>query len=295
MSLCNLCPRRCGADRENGKLGYCGEGNTLRVARIAPHYFEEPCISGDKGSGTVFFSGCSMGCVFCQNKDISRRGGRGEEYTEARLYQKILELQGEGVHNINLVTPTHFVHLLAPLLSRLRVSGDLKIPVVYNSSGYERIETLKMLDGLVDIYMPDFKYFSSVLSADYSNAPDYADIASAAVCEMYRQVGKCKYCENQPQILASGVIVRHLVLPSGRHDSIAVLRRLSELVPKEDILLSLMSQYTPEFALDCNYTQLHRRITSFEYNTVADEALRLGFNGFIQAKSSASTSFTPEF
>ena len=294
MSVCNICPRSCGADRSVG-VGFCGESDKIRVARIAPHYFEEPCISGTRGSGTVFFSGCSLKCVFCQNKDISRQRGLGKEISEDGFCAEILRLQESGVHNINLVTPTHFVHKLIKPLERLKSSGALHVPIVYNSSGYERIESLRALDGLVDIYMPDFKYFSPELAAKYSAAPDYPSVAEEAICEMLRQVGKYSFCDSEPSILKSGVIVRHLVLPSCRHDSIALLRRLAELVPTGDILLSLMSQYTPDFALDCPYNELHRRVTSFEYSSVVSVAEELGFTGFIQQKESASKSYTPDF
>lgn len=292
---CNICPRKCNIDRENGEHGFCGESNTFRVARIAPHRFEEPPISGTRGSGTVFFSGCSLRCVFCQNRDISRQGGVGVEISEKELYGKILELQDSGVHNINLVTPTHFARQLVPMLERLRASGDLKIPVVYNSSGYESPETLKSLNGLVDIYMPDFKYYSNELAARYSSAPDYRETAAAAIVEMLRQRGKYRYFDDEPSILASGVIVRHLVLPSHRADSIEVLRFLSSLVDPHDILLSLMSQYTPDFAKDTRYKNLHRRITSFEYSSVCDVAEALGFDGYVQSKNSAVADYTPSF
>ncbi len=295
MSSCFLCPRHCGANRASGKTGYCGERDAIRVARIAPHYFEEPPLSGTKGSGTVFFSGCSLRCIFCQNKDISRRGGVGEEISDSELKNRILALQEEGVHNINLVTATHFVHRIAPVLKDLRNSQKLRIPVVYNSSGYESTDTLRLLDGLVDIYMPDLKYFSRELSEKYSSAPDYYEVAIPAILEMFRQVGKYEYSEKEPQILKKGLIVRHLVLPGCREDSITLLERLSKLLPTEDVLLSLMSQYTPEFAMDTPYKDLHRRITTFEYSSVVKKAEELGFDGFVQDKRSASTNFTPQF
>ncbi len=295
MDACTLCPRKCKADREHSERGYCGEGGKLRIARIAPHYFEEPCLSGTHGSGTIFFSGCSLGCVFCQNKDISRVGGNGSEMDEIELYDAILSLQEQGVHNINLVTPTHFADKLVPLLSRLKGSGELKIPVVYNSSGYELAETLRMFDGLVDIYMPDFKYFSPELCSKYSNAPDYREHAESAICEMLRQRGRYRYSKAEPDILESGVIVRHLVLPGNRKDSISLLHHLAELVDPDNIIFSLMSQYTPEFALDSPYPELHRRLTSFEYTSVLRECESLGFGGFMQDISSANTKYTPDF
>ena len=292
--LCNICPRKCNTDRACGELGYCGEGNFLRISRIAPHAFEEPVISGTLGSGTVFFSGCSLGCVFCQNRDISRHGGKGKIMSCDELYDAILELQDNGVHNINLVTPTHFSHLLVPLLQKAKSSGELKIPVVYNSSGYERVETLKSFDGLVDIYLPDLKYYSDELALRYSNAPEYKNIALNAIGEMYRQRGRYR-CSPSGDLLLSGVVVRHLVLPSHRKDSIDLLHTLAERIPPSDILLSLMSQYTPDFALDTPYKNLHRRVTSFEYSSVCDVAIALGFDGFMQEKSSAVSDYTPNF
>lgn len=294
MSLCNLCPRQCNIDRESA-VGYCREGDAIRVARIAPHFFEEPPISGSRGSGTVFFCGCSLACVFCQNKSISRRTqGIGEEISDSELYSRIVALLDSGVHNLNLVTPTHFAHRIAALLERLKSSGDLRVPVVYNTSGYERVETLRRLDGLVDVYLPDFKYYSPELAAKYSSAPDYREVATAALVEMLRQRGKYRYDENG-ELLESGVVVRHLVLPSHRKDSINILLHIANTVNVGDILLSLMSQYTPEFALDTPYRELHRRVTSFEYASVCKEAERLGFDGFFQSRASASSDFTPEF
>ncbi len=288
---CFICPRECGAKRESGELGFCGAGDKMLVSRIALHPYEEPPISGTRGSGTVFFCGCSLGCVFCQNKDISRGAVRGTEYTPEQLAVKMLELEAMGAHNINLVTAAHFAPQVAQALAIAKRS--LKIPVVYNSSGYEKAQTLKMLDGLVDIYLPDFKYFSPALSAKYSSAPDYAQVATAALGEIYRQVGG--YVYNKDGLLARGMIVRHLVLPSCREDSKNVLRHIASILPPDKILLSLMSQYTPDFALDSEHRELHRRLTSFEYSSVAKVALELGFDGFFQERSSATKIFTPEF
>lgn len=290
--LCNLCPRKCNIDRDITR-GFCNEGNTLRVARIAPHYFEEPPISGRNGSGTVFFSGCSLKCIFCQNRDISGNDGIGYAIDGRQLEYEILKLQESGVHNINLVTPTHFVHLLIPILERLKSGDGLKIPIVYNTSGYERPETLKALDGLIDIYLPDFKYYSPELAARYSGASDYPDVASAAVLEMLRQRKKYRFSPNG--LIESGVIIRHLVLPSHRADSISVIQHLASILNPDDILISIMSQYTPEFAKGTAYTNLHRKITSFEYSSVVKTAEQLGFDGFIQERASASTNYTPDF
>jgi putative pyruvate formate lyase activating enzyme len=215
----------------------------------------------------------------------------GTEYSPLTLAEKMLELEEMGAHNINLVTAAHFAPTVAKALETAR--KKLKIPVVYNSSGYEKAQTLRTLDGLVDVYLPDFKYFSSELSQKFSNAPDYADVATAALSEMYRQVGNIRYGEDG--MLVRGMIVRHLVLPSHRDDSIAVLKHLTSFLPTDGILLSLMSQYTPDFASDCEYRELHRRLTSFEYKSVASVAESLGFDGFFQELSSATKKYTPNF
>ena len=288
---CTLCPRLCGVNRADGETGTCGMGDKMRVSRIALHPYEEPPISGEKGSGTVFFCGCSLRCVFCQNKDISRGSTAGKDYSPDQLASAILELQEMGATNINFVTPTHFAEGVAETLRILK--GKLHVPVVYNTSGYERIETLDMLEGLVDVYMPDFKYASSEPAGRYSSAPDYPTVALSAIRHMHRQVGKCQYGEDGT--LKKGVLVRHLVLPSGRKDSIKALELLADALPVEEILLSLMSQYTPDFALDCPHKELHRRLTRFEYDSVAARAVELGFEGFSQELTSAVRSYTPSF
>lgn len=293
MSICNICPRGCNIDRTTLK-GYCGEGDKIRIARIAPHHFEEPPISHVNGSGTVFFSGCNMRCVYCQNRDISRNGV-GKEYTEKELIEAIIKLQESGVHNLNLVTPTHFADKIAKILAEMKSKNLLSIPVVYNTSGYESIEALKALDGLVDIYMPNVKYFSSELSSKYSGAPDYFEIAILAIEEMLHQRGKYRYFESNPSLLESGVLIRHLVLPSHRKDSLEIINRIAERIDPSLVLLSIMSQYTHDFALDTPYPELHRRITSFEYSSVCDRAASLGFVGFTQSRSSASSIYTPDF
>lgn len=291
MSFCELCPRRCGVDRELRERGICGEGADMRISRIALHPYEEPPISGRNGSGTVFFCGCSMRCVFCQNKDISRGTDKGRIYTPEELAGELLLLRDKGATNINLVTATHFADKVAETL-RL-VKDRLGIPVVYNTSGYESVETLRLFDGLVDIYMPDFKYSSSELARRYSGAPDYAEVAEAAVREMYRQVGRYEYSSDGT--LKKGVLIRHLVLPRGRKDSVEVLKRIKSAVAPSDILMSIMSQYTPDFALECGFEELHRRVTSFEYGYVVDTAREMGFEGFVQSKSSAVKDYTPDF
>ncbi len=289
MTACRLCPRNCGVNRGEGKVGVCGMTDTLYISRCAPHMWEEPPISGTRGSGTVFFSGCNLRCVFCQNRTISREGV-GHPVTEDELITKMLDLQEQGVHNINLVTPTHYTAQLARLLEKLK--PRLHIPVVWNSSGYESVEALRMVDGLVDIYLPDFKYMSPELAASYSAAPDYADRATEAVREMYRQVGK--YRESNG-LAEKGVIIRHLVLPGCRADSMAVLRHIADILPADDIRISVMRQYTPDFAMDCPHKNLHRRVTEFEYTSVLDETARLGLEGYSQGKDAASKAFTPDF
>ena len=280
----------CGADRDMGERGVCSQGSAIRVSRAALHMYEEPPISGERGSGTVFFSGCSLRCVFCQNKDISRGADKGQALTPSELSDIFLRLQDEGAHNIHLVTPTHFADGIAEALGKAR--PHLLIPVIYNTSGYERVETLRRLEGLVDIYMPDFKYASSELAAKYSSAPDYPEVVSAAICEMFRQTGAYAYGEDG--MLKRGTVVRHLVLPSCRRDSMLVLDALARLLPPKEILLSLMSQYTPEF-YEGDLRELRRRITSFEYNSVLEHAASLGFDGFMQGRGSATAEYTPSF
>ena len=291
MDICTLCPRECSVERVGADLGFCGESRRMTVSRASLHMWEEPPISGSRGSGTIFFCGCNLGCVFCQNKTISRGKSARYELSEDELCRLMLKLEELGAHNINLVTPSHFADAVARCLAR--VKDRLSVPVVYNSSGYEKVSALKILDGLVDVYLPDFKYASPRLSADYSGAPDYADVASDAIREMFRQTGKVSF--DGDGMIKRGVIVRHLILPSCRGDSMAVLDKLSELLPVADIRLSLMSQYTPDFALDCEFKNLRRRLTSFEYNSVLAHAIELGFEGYFQELSSSSQKYTPDF
>ncbi len=289
MTACTLCPRRCGVDRTAGQVGACGVPAAYRIARIAPHLWEEPPISGTRGSGTVFFSGCNLGCVFCQNREISREG-IGRTLSEDELADAILSLQEQGVHNINLVTPTHYTAPLANLLEKLK--PRLHIPVVWNSGGYESAETLRRLEGLVDVYLPDFKYSSCELAASYSKAPDYPERATEALREMYRQTGAYR---EEDHLAQKGVMVRHLVLPGCRGDSIAVLRRIAAILPPKEIRVSVMRQYTPDFAMDCPHKNLRRRVTEFEYTSVLEEADRLGLTGFRQGKEAATKAYTPDF
>lgn len=289
MSICQMCPRACKIDRTE-RLGVCRAPESFLVSRVALHPFEEPCLCGEKGSGTVFFGGCNLGCVFCQNIAISR-GQKGESMTEDALERAIFALVEKGAANVNFVTPTHYTLPLAKLLERIK--PRLPVPVVWNSGGYESVESLRALDGLVDVYLPDFKYHSSALAEKYSHAPDYAEVASAALFEMFRQRGKALFDEKGQ--MTSGVMVRHLVLPGGRKDSMDVLRALAALLPPKEIRLSLMSQYTPDFVDATAHPELARRITNFEYNSVLDLALSLGFEGYFQNRTSANKDYTPEF
>ncbi|MBR6594691.1 MAG: radical SAM protein [Clostridia bacterium] len=287
MEICNICPRRCGVDRRYAH-GYCGEGDRIRIARAAAHYWEEPCISGTRGSGAVFFGGCNMGCVFCQNGAISR-GGRGRLYSDEETAAIFLRLEGEGVHNLNLVTPTHFTPHIKRALGIAHGSG-FGLPVVWNSGGYECAETVKGLSGLVDVYMPDFKYMSGELGRRYSNAADYAQVAKAALDEMVMQRGEARF---EDGIMTRGVIVRHLVLPDCAEDSRAVLSFLHRRYGNA-IYISLMKQYTPMKAGLPD--GLSRRLDDREYDALSAYALRLGIEqGFFQEGDPVGESFIPEF
>ena len=289
---CTLCPRRCRADRDNGARGFCGETSQLSAARASLHLWEEPCISGTRGSGAVFFSGCVLRCVFCQNYDISSRGV-GKPLTEERLCGIFLELQSQGAHNINLVNPTHFTPQVIRALEAAKKRG-LSLPVVWNSGGYELPETLKMLDGLVDIYLPDVKYYSDELAQRLSAAPGYFTTALAAVEEMLRQTGAPEF--SPEGLLLKGTVVRHLVLPWEYRDSIEVIKRLGERFGGR-ILFSLMSQYTPfgRVKTDPALSRMNRRITTFEYQKALNAVINAGLSGYMQEKSSAKEEYTPKF
>ena len=285
MDGCILCPRLCGVDRTE-RVGYCGSGSLPKVARAAKHHWEEPCISGTEGSGTVFFSGCTLGCVFCQNREISR-GGTGREVTVEHLADIFKRLEGQGVHNLNLVTPTHFTPQILQALELAKPT----VPVVMNCGGYERVETLRQWEGKVQVYLPDLKYFSPELSAKYSAAPDYFAVASKAIMEMHRQQPQLVW---EGDLLKSGLIIRHLVLPGCMKDSLQILDFLDNHLPKDSFLLSLMSQYTP--TENCKqFPEINRRVTTYEYRKVADRAAELGFFGFAQDRRSAKEEYTPPF
>ncbi len=293
MHNCSLCPRECGADRYTG-TGFCGCGVDIRAAKAYLHMWEEPCISGARGSGTVFFSGCNLKCCFCQNYKISHEN-RGKEITEIRLAEIFLELQQQGAHNINLVSPTPYVPQIIAALDMCR--GKLNIPIVYNTGGYEKVETIKFLDGYIDVYLPDFKYFDNSLGKKYSGADNYFETVTAALKEMYRQTGPC--CIEDGTI-RRGIIIRHLALPSHRDNSVRILEWIAENLPQYGILVSLMSQYTPfyksaEHKRSEEHKEISRRISTFEYNYILDKAVSLGLNGFMQERSSAKEEYTPDF
>lgn len=290
LKSCTLCPRDCGVNREEGKLGYCHESAQIVVGRAALHHWEEPCISGSRGSGAVFFSGCTMGCIFCQNYYLAH-GETGKKISTKRLARIFLELQDQGAHNINLVTPTHYTLQIIEALKMAKSEG-LHIPVVYNCSGYEKVETLKALEGWVQVYLPDFKYVDETLALKYSKAPHYFEYASKAVAEMVQQVGAVEFDEEG--MIQKGVIVRHLMLPGQLMDSKAVVRHLFETY-KNQIWISLMNQYTPLEQVT-PYPELNRKVTRKAYNRLIDFALDLGLeNGFIQEGETAKESFIPLF
>lgn len=289
MTDCRLCPRNCRVNRKE-RTGFCGEKDGIRCARAALHHWEEPCISGTRGSGAVFFSGCSLKCCYCQNYQISQEG-LGKEISPEKLARIFLDLQEQGAHNINLVTGTHFLPGILTALDLAR--PKLSIPVVYNCGGYEKPEVIRLLDGYVDIYLPDLKYFDPELSARYSGARDYFAQASQAVSAMISQTGSPVFDEEG--IIQKGVIIRHMVLPGSRKDSISILHWIREHLPEEGFLLSLLSQYTP-FYKSCEYPQINRRLTTYEYDKVLEEAISLGLTkGFMQEKSSAKEEYTPPF
>lgn len=285
---CTLCPRRCGADRTKTQ-GLCGGGARIKAARAALHFWEEPCISGVRGSGTVFFSGCALRCCYCQNHAISA-GNFGKEISVERLAEIFLSLQQQGAHNLNLVTAGHYLPWVCAALDL--VKGRLSIPVVYNTGGYETAQAVAALRGYVDIWLTDLKYCSAALSAEYSAAPDYFTVASAALEAMLAQAGPPRF--DADGMLQSGVIVRHLALPNAGADTRAVLDYLAAL-PRGGFLLSLMSQYTP-FYKAAQHKALSRRISTYEYRRAVDYAVSLGLEeGYMQQRSSAKEEYTPAF
>lgn len=289
LKCCTLCPRRCGADRLAGKTGFCHAGAKAKIARADLHYWEEPPISGKNGSGTVFFSGCNLQCCFCQNHEISE-GCKGFELSDEELAETFLMLQGKGAENINLVTAAPYV---PQIINALDIAGDrLNVPIVYNSGGYENVETLEMLRGRVDIFLPDLKYYSCKLSSEYSGAADYFKQACRALIKMWELVGAPQFDEKG--MLKKGVIVRHLVLPNCRHDSAKIVGWLADNFAPQEILISLMSQYVPMHkALDIK--ALSRRTSTFEYNTICEMVEKCGFDGYFQQRTAAEDKYVPEF
>lgn len=292
---CKLCHRACGVNR-SVSAGYCGMTDRIVAARAALHYWEEPCICGERGSGAVFFSGCGLRCIYCQNHDIAL-GNTGKAIDTARLAEIFLELQAKGAVNINLVTPTHFVPSILPALDRARREG-LTLPIVYNTGNYETLDTLKSLEGYVDIYLPDFKYWDDALAVRYSNAPGYAVHAGENLAEMFRQVGRPVMdglAESETSLMTRGIIVRHLALPGALKDSRQILRYLYETYG-DAIYLSIMNQYTPLPQNLSAHPELNRRITDAEYDALIDYAIDLGIeNAYIQEGETAAESFIPAF
>lgn len=290
---CGLCPRSCKINREEGNVGVCGVSSKLKVARAALHYWEEPCISGVNGSGAVFFSGCSLHCVFCQNEKIAR-GIAGKEIEEQRLTEIFLELQEKNANNINLVTPGHYLPHIIRSVEDARNQG-LHIPIVYNTSSYEQVDTLKQLEGIVDVYLPDFKYYSEELAAKYAKAPDYPLTAKKAIAEMVRQQPKPVFYEKEGQeLIKNGVIVRQLLLPGQLQDAKKIIKYLHRTYGNQ-IYLSLMSQFTPLPHVE-QFPELNRKVSKRTYEKYVEYAISLGVeHGFIQEEDAAEESFIPVF
>lgn len=292
MTKCMLCPRGCKAEREKKKTGFCGETDAVRVSRAALHMWEEPCISGKQGSGAVFFTGCTLRCVYCQNYHISN-GEIGKAVDVSRLAEIFLELQEKGAANINLVTPTHFVPQIICALKIAKAKG-LKLPVVYNTSGYEKVDTLKMLEGYVDIYLPDFKYLDREHAKRYSKAEDYPDVVKTAIAEMVRQTGIPEF--DDQGMMTKGVIVRHLLLPGCLKDAKRIVEYLYDTYGN-DIYMSLMNQYTPLETLNNeNFPELSKKVSERSYERLVDYAIELGVEqAFIQEGDTARESYIPAF
>ena len=287
---CLLCPRKCGINRRTGQTGVCGVSSEIKVARAALHYWEEPCISGKRGSGAVFFSGCSLHCVFCQNREISD-GKEGKVISKERLSDIFIELAGKGANNINLVTPGQYIPDIVWAVNDAKSRG-MKLPIIYNTSGYENVTELKLLEGIVDVYLPDFKYMDSTLSARYSRAKDYPSVAKQALSEMVRQQPDV-VIDNATGLIQKGVIVRQLLLPGHVNDAKAVLKYLYDTY-HDHVYISMMSQFTPIALKD--YPEINRTVTRREYERLVDYALEIGItNAFIQEGDVAKDSFIPAF
>jgi len=289
LDKCNLCPRNCLVNRNNNELGFCKAPKDLVIAKAYLHKWEEPCISGDIGSGTIFFSYCNLKCIFCQNYDISTLN-MGEVVSIMRFKEICLELQEKGALNINLVTPTHFVPLIVEGLKLAKKEG-LTIPIIYNTSSYENVETIRMLDGLIDVYLPDLKYYNDEYAIKYSNAKNYFKNASLVIDEMYKQIGKCEFSDNG--IIKKGVIVRHLMLPDNISDSKKIISYLYQKY-KDNIYISIMNQYTP--IKKYKYKELNNKVSDIEYDELIDYAYNLGVrNAYVQEGETQMESFIPIF
>ena len=287
---CLLCPRKCGINRRTGQTGVCGVSSEIKVARAALHYWEEPCISGKRGSGAVFFSGCSLHCVFCQNREISD-GKEGKVISKERLSDIFIELADKGANNINLVTPGQYIPDIVWAVNEAKSRG-MKLPIIYNTSGYENVTELKLLEGIVDVYLPDFKYMDSTLSAKYSRAKDYPSVAKQALSEMVRQQPDV-VIDDATGLIQKGVIVRQLLLPGHVNDAKAVLKYLYDTY-HDHVYISMMSQFTPIALKD--YPEINRTVTRREYERLVDYALKIGItNAFIQEGDVAKDSFIPAF
>lgn len=290
LKNCMLCPRNCGINRLEGNIGYCKSNKNVKIARVSLHNWEEPCISGKNGSGTIFFSNCNLRCVFCQNHEISSEG-LGKEVSIERLSEIFIEHQKRGAHNINLVTPTHYVPQIVEALDLAKRKG-LHIPILFNTNGYENIETIKLLKGYIDVYLPDIKYFNDKYSKKYSNVKDYFIHASKAVEEMFSQVGKVQF--NNEGLIEKGVIIRHLMLPGLLFDSKKIIDYIYSAFG-DSIYLSLMNQYVPMHNA-CNFPEINRPLSSKHYDSMIDYCLSLGVkNAFIQDEGTSSKIFVPEF
>lgn len=287
---CLLCPRKCGINRRTGQTGVCGVSSEIKVARAALHYWEEPCISGKRGSGAVFFSGCSLHCVFCQNREISD-GKEGKVISKERLSDIFMELAGKGANNINLVTPGQYIPDIVWAVNDAKSRG-MKLPIIYNTSGYENVTELKLLEGIVDVYLPDFKYMDSTLSAMYSRAKDYPSVAKQALSEMVRQQPEV-VIDDATGLIQKGVIVRQLLLPGHVNDAKAVLKYLYDTY-RDHVYISMMSQFTPIALKD--YPEINRTVTKREYERLVNYTLEIGItNAFIQEGDVAKDSFIPAF
>lgn len=290
LECCEICPRDCKVNRKEGKQGYCKCDNKIKIALVSTHYYEEPCISGKNGSGTIFFSNCNLNCIFCQNYEISQEG-KGKVVTIERLAQIMLEQQERGLNNINLVTPTMYAYQIIEAIKIAKANG-LKIPIIYNTNSYENVETIKALNGFIDVYLPDLKYYSDEIAIKYSNAPHYFEIATKAIKEMYSQVGMPIFDDNG--IIKKGVIIRHLILPNHTQNSIHILKWVKENFD-DNVLISVMAQYFPTYKAK-NDKNLCRKISTEEYKKVENYMYEIELNnGYMQDLGKHEEEFVPKF